>query len=248
MEQYIPKMPGIEWDARAILVSEKETTILVKSIRRSALSLGVLAAVTTAGTARASDWEIDPAHTTATFAVRHLMVSTVKGSFENVSGTVNLDEANPARSTVEIAIDAASVNTRNGARDGHLKSPDFFDVAQHPKLVFKATKIAKAGKDRFKVVGDLTMRGVTKPVTLDVEGPTPPVKDMMGRMVRGVVARGKLNRKDWGLVWNKALEGGGVLVSDEVQLEVNAEMFEKGSAPKPKTAAAPAPNPNTVKQ
>jgi len=220
--------------------------MLVRSIRRSALSLGVLAAVTTAGTARASDWELDPAHTTATFAVRHLMVSTVKGSFENVNGIVNLDETNPARSKVEITIDAASVNTRNAARDGHLKSPDFFDVAQHPKLVFKATKIDKAGKDKFKVVGDLTMRGVTHPVTLEVEGPTPPVKDMMGRMVRGVVARGKLNRKDWGLVWNKALEGGGVLVSDEVQLEVNAEMFQKSSGAT--AEGAPAAKPKTAKQ
>lgn len=220
--------------------------MLVRSIRRSTVSLAILAGVTIAGTARASDWELDPAHTTATFAVRHLMVSTVKGSFENVSGTVNLDEANPARSKVEITIDAASVNTRNGARDGHLKSPDFFDVAQHPKLVFKATRIDKAGKDRFKVVGDLTMRGVTHPVTLDVEGPTPAVKDMTGRLVRGVVARGKLNRKDWGLVWNKALEGGGVLVSDEVQLEVNAEMFEKSSGAS--AASAPAAKPKTAKQ
>lgn len=220
--------------------------MLVKSIRRSALSLGVLAGLTIGGTARASDWELDPAHTTATFAVRHLMVSTVKGSFENVSGVVNLDEANPARSKIEISIDAASVNTRNAARDGHLKSPDFFDVAKHPKLEFKATKIDKAGKDKFKVVGDLTMRGVTHPVTLDVEGPTPPVKDMMGRMVRGVVARGKLNRKEWGLAWNKALEGGGVLVSDEVALEVNAEMVEKSGGAR--AEGAPAPKPKTAKQ
>ena len=145
-----------------------------------------------------------------------------------------------------ISIDAASVNTRNAARDGHLKSPDFFDVAQHPKLTFKATKIEKAGKDRFKVVGDLTMRGVTHPVTLDVEGPTAAVKDMTGRSVRGVVARGKLNRKDWGLVWNKALEGGGVLVSDEVQLEVNAELFEKSSGAR--AESAPAPKAKTAKQ
>ena len=99
-------------------------------------------------------------------------------------------------------------------------------------MEFTATKIEKAGKDRFKVVGDLTMRGVTHPVTLEIEGPTAPVKDMMGRLVRGVVARGKLNRKEWGLVWNKALEGGGVLVSDEVQLEVNAELVERGSGAK----------------
>ena len=170
------------------------------ALRKSVLPLGLLASLTAAGAAHASEWEVDPAHTTATFAVRHLMVSTVKGSFEKVNGTVSLDEANPARSKIEIVIDAGSINTRNEQRDGHLKSPDFFDVAKNPKIEFKATKIEKAGKDRFKVAGDLTMRGVTRPVTLDVEGPTPPVKDMMGRVVRGVVARGKLNRKDWGLV------------------------------------------------
>jgi polyisoprenoid-binding protein YceI len=209
--------------------------------RRSALPLGLLFTLTTGGMARASDWEIDPVHTTATFAVRHLMVSTVKGEFEKVSGTIHLDDANPTRSTVEISIDVASINTRNAQRDGHLKSPDFFDAAKFPKLTFKSTKIDKAGKNGFKVLGDLTMRGVTHPVTLDVEGPTAAVKDMMGRTVRGVVARGKLSRKEWGLTWNKAVEGGGVVVSDEVQLEVNAEMIEKGAAsaeaPKAKPAA-----------
>ena len=205
-------------------------------LRKSVLSLGLLGSLAAAGAAHASEWEVDPAHTTATFAVRHLMVSTVKGSFQKVNGTVSLDEANPARSKIEIAIDAGSIDTRNEQRDGHLKSPDFFDVAKYPKLEFKSTKIEKVGKDRFKVVGDLTMRGVVRPVTLDVEGPTPPVKDMMGRVVRGVVARGKLSRKDWGLVWNKTLEGGGVLVSDEVQLEVNAEMVERGSGAKADSA------------
>ena len=195
----------------------------------SALSAGLFAGVViagTAGTARASDWELDPAHTTATFTVRHLMVSNVEGRFEKVSGTVALDEANPAHSAVDIAIDASSINTGNGQRDGHLKSPDFFDVAKYPKLEFKSKKIEKAGAGKFKVQGDLTMHGVTRPVTLDVEGPTAAIKDPMGRTVRGVVARGKLNRKDWGLTWNKALEGGGVLVSDEVQLEVHAELVE----------------------
>jgi len=206
--------------------------MLTTTMKTSILSLGLLGSLAAAGNARASEWEVDPAHTTATFAVRHLMVSTVKGAFEKVSGSVTLDEGNPARSKIEFAIDAASINTRNDQRDGHLKSPDFFDVAKYPKLEFTATKIEKAGKDRFKVVGDLTMRGVTHPVTLEIEGPTAPVKDMMGRLVRGVVARGKLNRKEWGLVWNKALEGGGVLVSDEVQLEVNAELVERGSGAK----------------
>ena len=203
------------------------------SLQRTIASAGLLAGLAVAGTARASDWELDPAHTTATFSVRHLMVSTVEGRFEKVSGKVVLDEANPARSSVDIAIDPSSINTGNSQRDGHLKSPDFFDVAKFPKLDFKAKKIDKAGAGKFKVEGDLTMHGVTRPITLDVEGPSAAIKDPMGRMVRAVVARGKLNRKDWGLTWNKALEGGGVLVSDEVKLEVHAERVEaagKGAA------------------
>lgn len=202
-------------------------------VLKSALASTLLGTLAFAPAAWASDWELDTAHTTATFSVRHLMVSTVKGEFDKVSGTVHLDDANPTKSTVEIVIDAASINTRNAQRDGHLKSPDFFDVAKHPQLTFKSTKIEKAGKDKFKVVGDLTMRGTTRPITLQVSGPTAAIKDPMGRSVRGVVATGKLSRKDWGLVWNKAVEGGGVLVSDEVQLEINAELVEK-------TAAAPA--------
>jgi polyisoprenoid-binding protein YceI len=214
--------------------------LTVTTFRRSALPLGLLLTLTTGGMARASDWEIDPVHTTATFSVRHLMVSTVKGEFEKVNGNVHLDEANPTRSAIEISIDAASINTRNAQRDGHLKSPDFFDAAKFPKLTFKSTKIDKTGKNTFKVLGDLTMHGVTRPITLDVEGPSPAVKDMMGRTVRAVVARGKLSRKEWGLTWNKAVEGGGVVVSDEVQLEVNAEMLEKGAAAAPSTEAAKA--------
>jgi len=210
--------------------------LMKTSLRHTILPVGLLAALATAGiggSAQASDWELDPAHTTATFSVRHLVVSTVEGRFEKVSGNVALDEANPARSSVDIAIDASSINTGNSQRDGHLKSPDFFDVAKFPKLEFKAKKIDKAGAGKFKVEGDLTMHGVTRPVTLDVEGPSAAIKDPMGRMVRAVAARGKLNRKDWGLTWNKALEGGGVLVSDEVKLEIHAELVEaagKGAA------------------
>ena len=208
--------------------------------------LAGLAIAATAGVAQASDWEVDPAHTTATFSVRHLMVSSVEGRFEKVSGNVVLDDANPARSSVDIAIDAGSINTGNGQRDGHLKSPDFFDVAKYPKLDFKSKKIEKAGAGKFKVQGDLTMHGVTRPVTLDVEGPTAAIKDPMGRMVRAVVARGKLNRKDWGLTWNKALEGGGVLVSDEVQLEIHTELVEAaGKSAKAETREAGQPKTRT---
>jgi polyisoprenoid-binding protein YceI len=152
-----------------------------------------------------------------------------------------LDEAAPAKSSIDVVIDAASVNTRNAQRDTHLKSPDFFDVANHPKITFKSTKIEKAGKGKFKVTGDFTMRGVTKPLTLDVEGPTAPTKDMMGREIRGVSAKGKLNRKDWGLTYNKALDAGGVALGDEVDIQFDTEIVAKNAmAMAPAGAKAPA--------
>jgi polyisoprenoid-binding protein YceI len=181
------------------------------------------------GAARASDWQIDTAHTTAQFSVRHMMVSTVRGQFEKVSGTVTLDDADPTRSTIEVVIDAATINTREPKRDAHLKSPDFFDVAKNPTITFKSTRIEKAGKG-YKATGDLTMHGVTHPVTLLVEALAPAVKAPWGPMVRGVAASGKLSRKEWGLNWNKALEAGGVMVSDEVQLQIDAELVAKAPA------------------
>lgn len=177
--------------------------------------------------AHASDWEIESANTTAQFSVRHMMVTNVKGRFGKVTGSLNLDDKDPTKSKIDIVIDAASIDTAQPKRDAHLKSPDFFDVANHPNLTFKSTRIEKAGKGKFKVTGDLDMRGVTKAVVLDVEGPTMPVKNLMGKMNRGVLVVGKLNRKDWGLNWNKGLEAGGVLVGDEVKIEVNAELVEK---------------------
>jgi polyisoprenoid-binding protein YceI len=189
-----------------------------------------LAGFLVGGTALAADWEIDPAHTTAQFSVKHMMITTVRGTFDKVAGNVTLDDKDPTKSNVELTIDASTINTHEPKRDAHLKSPDFFDVAKTPNITFKSTKIDKAGKGKFKVTGDLTMRGVTKPVVLNVEGPTPEVKNPMGKLVRGVVATGKINRKDWGLNWNKALEAGGVLVSDEVQLQVDAELVQKPGA------------------
>ena len=209
------------------------------SLARQSIFSTVLASSLTlfGGMVHASEWEVDPTHVSASFSVRHMMVSTVRGEFEKVTGNVMLDDAAPAKSSVEIVIDAASVNTRNAQRDGHLKSPDFFDVANHPKLTFKSTKIEKAGKGKFKVTGDFTMRGVTKPLTLMVEGPTAPTKDMMGRQIRGVAAKGKLNRKDWGLVYNKVLDTGGVALGDEVDIQFDTEIVAKTAAP---AMAAPA--------
>jgi polyisoprenoid-binding protein YceI len=171
-----------------------------------------------------SRWNIDPSHTTAHFGVRHLMISTVRGHFEKVSGTVTLDEADPTKSVIDVSIDASSIGTRDEKRDAHLRSADFFDVENHPTITFRSTKIVSAGKDEYKVTGDLTIRGTTKSVTLDVVGPTPPQKTPWGSFARGVSATGKINRKDFGLSWNAALETGGVVVGEEVKIEIEAEL------------------------
>jgi len=174
-----------------------------------------------------SEWVIDSAHTGVHFSVRHMMVSTVRGEFQKVSGTVQLDEQDLTRSTVNVEIDASSIHTRDEKRDGHLKSPDFFDVAQFPKLTFKSTRIEKAGDGGLKVTGDLTLRGVTRPIVLEVDPVGPAVKNPWGQWVRGVSATAKLNRKDFGLNWNQALEAGGILVGEEVKLHIEAELNPK---------------------
>jgi polyisoprenoid-binding protein YceI len=197
-----------------------KTSNLLRSILAAAFVL------TSAGSAFASEWTLDPTHVTAQFSIKHLMVATVRGQFDKVSGTLNFDDKDPTKSVVDISIETKSINTREAKRDEHLRSADFFDAAGHPAITFKSTKVSKAGKNKFKVVGDLTMRGVTKPVTLDVTL-TDAVKSPWGQSVRGVSASGKLNRKDWGLVWNKGLETGGVLVGDEVELNIDAEFVQK---------------------
>jgi polyisoprenoid-binding protein YceI len=153
---------------------------------------------------------------------------------------VELDEKDPNKSTVEVSIETASIDTREAKRDAHLKSPDFFDAAKFPALTFKSTKIEKAGKGKFKLTGDLSMHGITKSVVLAVEGPSASIKDPYGRTVRGVMATGKLDRKDWGMTWNKALDSGGFVVSDEVKLDINAELAEHSATP-PASAAAEKP-------
>lgn len=183
--------------------------------------------------AQTTEWEIDPAHTAAHFSVKHLMVSTVRGQFRKVTGRVWLDEAQLTRSRIDIGIEAASLETGELKRDAHLRSADFFDVEKYPTLSFQSTRIEGKG-DEFVVTGDLTMHGVSRQVTLMVESLSPPMKDPYGRLVRGVSAIGKLNRKDWGLGWNAALETGGVLVGDEVKLQIDAELVAKAPAPAPR--------------
>jgi polyisoprenoid-binding protein YceI len=177
--------------------------------------------------AHATTWELDPSHTSIEFSVRHMMATTVKGQFEKVKGTLELDEKDITKSTVEVTIDVASVNTHEPKRDGHLKSPDFFDVAKFPTATFKSTKVQKAGKNKLKVTGDLTLHGITKPVVLEVEGPSQPYATPFGTTVRGIHATGKIDRKDFEISWNKALDSGGLLVGNEVSLDLNAEVSEK---------------------
>jgi polyisoprenoid-binding protein YceI len=176
---------------------------------------------------RASTWEIDSAHSSAQFAIRHLMVSTVRGDFRKVSGTVTLDDKDPTKSMVEATIDVASLNTGIEKRDNHLKSPDFFDVAQYPTMTFKSKKVQKAGGEgKYKITGDLTLHGTTKEVVLDFDGNLKPIKDPTGKTKIGGTATTKLNRKDFGLTWNKALETGGVVVGDDVTITIDLEMSQ----------------------
>ncbi|MHB1168151.1 MAG: YceI family protein [Longimicrobiales bacterium] len=168
-----------------------------------------------------STWTIDPAHTAVEFSVRHLMITTVKGRFGTVSGTLVLDESDIERSKVEVEIDAASIDTREEKRDAHLRSPDFFDVENHPKLTFVSRRVERSG-DALKVTGDLTIRGTTKQITLDVED-LGRAKDPWGGDRAAFTATGKLNRNEYGLKWNQALETGGVMVSDEVKLTIDAQ-------------------------
>ena len=177
--------------------------------------------------ALADNYQIDPAHSNATFAVKHMMVSTVRGEFTKITGKVTLDDKDLTRSTLEASIDASTVNTREPKRDAHLKSPDFFDVAKFPNLTFKSTKITKAGKGHFKMAGDLTIRGTTKPVTFDVVGFDDATKSPWGTMVRGGVATATIDRKDFGLNWNKPLEkAGAMLVGDKVDITLDVELIQ----------------------
>ena len=173
-----------------------------------------------------STYQIDTAHTHAQFKVRHLMISNVKGDFDKVSGTVTIDDSNHALSGINVTIDVASISTREPQRDAHLKSPDFFDVEKFPTLSFKSTSVIRRPDDELEVEGDLTIHGVTRKVRLAVEGPTAAGKDPWGNTRIGASAIAKINRKDYGLVWNAALETGGLLVGDDVAITIDAEFIK----------------------
>ena len=171
-----------------------------------------------------AQWNLDPAHTAAEFSARHMMITTVRGGFRNITGTINFDPANPAASSVEAVIDTTTLtSTGIQQRDDHLSSADFLDIANNPAITFKSTKVEPSGDGTTgKVTGDLTIRGVTRPVTLNVEF-LGQAKDPWGGTRIGFHATTKINREDWGLTWNLALEAGGWLVSKDVTLNVDAE-------------------------
>jgi polyisoprenoid-binding protein YceI len=181
--------------------------------------------------AQQGTWIIDGALSAAQFSVRHMMISNVKGEFTTTSGTVKWDSKDLSTAVVEATIDAASISTREPKRDAHLKSPDFFDVAKFPTLTFKSTKVEPAGQGKLRMTGNLTIHGVTKPVVFEVNGPTPVVKDPYGNQRVGASATATINRRDFGLVWNAALETGGVVVGEQVTITLDVEMTFKAAGP-----------------
>jgi polyisoprenoid-binding protein YceI len=195
--------------------------------RIAAIAAALALALGANGFPQSSRWEIDPAHSNASFTVRHLMVSNVRGEFTKLAGGLEVAGDDPTTAKVNVTIDAGSVNTREPKRDAHLRSADFFDVARFPTITFTSKKVERAGEGRLKLVGDLTIHGVTKEVTLDVEELTPAVKDLNGNVRVGAHATTRIDRKEFGLLWNVALEAGGVLVGDDVKITIDVELIKK---------------------
>jgi polyisoprenoid-binding protein YceI len=200
-------------------------------LARAVSSVALAATLSFPAVAATSTWQIDPNHSAAQFAVRHLAISTVRGAFTKVTGTIQLDDKDVSKSSVDVTIDAASVDTRVADRDKDLRSDHFFDVEKYPTLTFKSTKVEQTAPGKLKVTGDLTIHGVTKPVVLDVEGPTAPVKDPWGNQRAAANATTKINRQDFGVKWNAKMDGGGLVVGDDVDITIDLEMVQK-SAPK----------------
>lgn len=174
-------------------------------------------------------YQIDPAHSAAQFKVRHMMIANVKGEFTKVSGTITADPSNPSATQIQAVIDAASISTRDEQRDGHLKSADFFDVARFPSITFQSSKVLPSGPGSFDVMGDLTIHGVTRPAVLTVDEVTPEAKDPWGNLRRGATAKTKVNRKDFGLRWNVALEAGGFLIGDDIEITIDVELIRQAA-------------------
>ncbi len=187
---------------------------------------GLAVVLAVPGHAATSTWQIDPNHSSAQFAVRHLAISTVRGAFTKVSGTVQWDDADITKSVVDVTIDATSVDTRVEGRDKDLRSDHFFDVTKYPTITFKSKKVEQAGGGKLKITGDLTIHGTTKEAVLDVDGPTPAVKDPWGNQRMAATATTKINRQDFGVKWNATMDNGGVVVGDDVNITIDVEMVK----------------------
>jgi polyisoprenoid-binding protein YceI len=194
-------------------------------LSRIAVGAALAAVVSLPALAGTTTYQIDSQHSSAQFAVTHLMISTVRGEFHGVTGTIVVDDSDISRSSVNVAIDATTIDTREPDRDKHLKSSDFFDVGNYPAITFKSTKVESAGSGKLSVTGDLTIRGVTRQVVLGVTAPKNPIRDPWGLQRTAVSGSTKINRQDFGVAWNKTLDAGGVVVSDVVEISLDVEMI-----------------------
>lgn len=199
-------------------------------LSRVAIAAAAAAVLSLPASAGTSTWKIDPQHSSAQFSVRHLAISTVRGAFSKVTGTVILDENDVTKSAVDVTIDVSTVDTREPNRDNDLRSDKFFDVAHYPSMTFKSRKVEQVAPGKLKVIGDLTIRGTTKEVVLDVDGPTAPVKDPWGNQRAAVNATTKINRQDFGVKWNATMDNGGVVVGDDVPITIDVEMIKQAPA------------------
>lgn len=190
-----------------------------------AVLASLAAGIALPASAGTTTYQIDPRHSSADFGVTHLMISTVRGEFRGVTGTVVVDDANLANSTVNVTIDATTLDTREPDRDKHLKSDAFFDIAKYPTITFKSTRVERNADGSLKISGDLTIRGVTKSVVLTASAPKPAIKDPWGLQRTAASASTKINRQDFGVSWNQKLDGGGVVVGDDVTITLDVEMI-----------------------
>jgi polyisoprenoid-binding protein YceI len=201
-----------------------------QSISKIAVAAGLAAFLSLPAAAATSNWQIDSAHSAAQFSVRHMAISTVRGAFNRVTGMAVFDDKDITKSTVDVTIDVASIDTRQPDRDKDLKSDRFFDAASFPAITFKSKRVEQAAPGKLKVTGDLTIRGTTKEVVLDVDGPTAPIKDPWGNQRIAANATTKINRQDYGVKWNATMDNGGVVVGDDVSIVLDVELVKQ--APK----------------
>jgi len=196
------------------------------SLARIAVTAGLAAVLSLPASAATSTWQVDPAHSEALFSIRHLTISTVRGGFSKIKGTISFDDKDPSKSVVDVAIDMSTVDTREPKRDDDLRSDKFFDVAKYPTMTFKSTRVEQVSTGKLKVTGDLTLHGVSKEVVLDVDGPSAPIKDPWGNQRTAASATTKINRQDFGVKWNKTIDNGGVMLGDEVFITIDVEMIQ----------------------